>query len=54
MDNTVKIVQVNEQHAFPSTVPAGNYSGITSIGGNRYAVVSDKASEDGFSSLILK
>lgn len=48
MDNTVKIVQVNEQHAFPSTVPAGNYSGITSIGGNRYAVVSDKASEDGF------
>ncbi len=29
-------------------VPAGNYSGITPIGGNRYAVVSDKQEEDGF------
>jgi hypothetical protein len=29
-------------------IPAANYSGITPIGGNRYAVVSDKQDEDGF------
>lgn len=29
-------------------IPTGNYSGITPLGNQRYAVVSDKASEDGF------
>lgn len=29
-------------------IPVGNYSGITSIGGGRYAVVSDKSPEAGF------
>ncbi len=29
-------------------IPAGNYSGITPLGGDRYAVVSDKDSTDGF------
>lgn len=29
-------------------VPAGNYSGITPVGGNEYAVVSDKSATDGF------
>ena len=39
---------VNKQHHFPKTVPAGNYSGITWLGGNRYAVVNDKARTAGF------
>ena len=29
-------------------IPAGNYSGITALGNDRYAVVSDKDSADGF------
>ena len=33
----------NAQHAFPQTIPAGNYSGITWLGGDLYAVVSDKS-----------
>lgn len=36
------------QKTFPKTIPPGNYSGITWLGGNRYAVVSDKSAEDGF------
>lgn len=43
----VTIVE-NRQVSFPSTIPAGNYSGITWLGGNRYAVVSDKSREEGF------
>lgn len=39
---------VNKQHHFPKTVAAGNYSGITWLGGNRYAVVNDKARTAGF------
>lgn len=41
-------VSENKQKSFPQTVPPGNYSGITWLGGNRYAVVSDKAAHDGF------
>lgn len=41
-------VTINKQKAFPQTIPAGNYSGITWLGDNRYAVVSDKSEEDGF------
>lgn len=41
-------VTQNEQHHFSKTIPPGNYSGITWIGGDRYAVVSDKSGEDGF------
>ena len=36
------------QVEFHSSVPAGNYSGIARIGGNEYAVVSDKSVSDGF------
>ena len=36
------------QHAFPKTVPPGNYSGITHIEKNRYAIVSDKSENNGF------
>ena len=40
--------EVNRQRAFPKTVPAGNYSGITWLRGNRYAVVNDKSPTAGF------
>lgn len=33
---------------FHDVLPAGNYSGITALGNDRYAVVSDKSAEDGF------
>ena len=40
--------ELRTQVEFPATVPAGNYSGITWLGGNEYAVVCDKAKSDGF------
>lgn len=36
------------QRAFPKTVPAGNYSGITWLGGSRYAIANDKSPTAGF------
>ena len=33
---------------FHKVLPPGNYSGITPLGDDRYAVVSDKSEEDGF------
>ena len=41
-------VTVMKQRKFPKTVPAGNYSGITWLGGNRYAVANDKSPTTGF------
>lgn len=41
-------MRVNDQRSFPATVPAGNYSGITPIGGTQYALVSDKGTDEGF------
>ena len=41
-------VELRKQRSFHTTIPAGNYSGITWIGGNQYAVVNDKAAESGF------
>ena len=41
-------VTVLPQRAFPKTVSAGNYSGITWLGGQRYAVVNDKSPTAGF------
>lgn len=43
-----EFVREFRQRTFPATVPAGNYSGIAHIGGNEYAVVSDKSETDGF------
>ena len=40
--------KVSLRQRFHRQLPAGNYSGICSIGGNCFAVVDDKASEDGF------
>lgn len=41
-------VVVNKQRHFPKAVPAGNYSGICWLGGDRYAVVDDKLPTAGF------
>lgn len=41
-------VTVNEQKAFGKNIPAGNYSGITRIKDNLYALVSDKSDRDGY------
>ena len=41
-------VEIRKQRSFHTTIPAGNYSGITWLGGNTYAVVNDKAAESGF------
>ena len=40
-------VEEHEQVAFPDSIPAGGYSGITWFGDDRYAVVSDNG-KDGF------
>ena len=40
-------LRLNRQQKFHDDMPAGNYSGITPIGDDRYAVVSDKTA-DGF------
>ena len=47
-------VVVNRQRAFPATVPAGNYSGIAWLGGNRYAVVDDKSPTAGFHLMYIE
>jgi hypothetical protein len=47
-------VVLNKQRHFPKTVPAGNYSGITWIGGNRYAVVNDKSPTAGFYLMTIR
>ena len=47
IDAQLQVIE-NRQYAFPHTIPAGNYSGITWLGGDLYAVVSDKSEEDGF------
>lgn len=44
---SAQLLKANKQQKFPKDIPAGNYSGITPIGNDRYAVVSDKT-EDGF------
>jgi hypothetical protein len=48
METAAQSVVVNDQQYFKNDVPAGNYSGITCIGKNEYAVVSDKSDQDGF------
>ena len=44
-----KLVIINKQHYFKRTVPKGNYSGITWLENNSYAIVSDKAEYSGLS-----
>ena len=45
---------LNKQRMFPKTVPTGNYSGITWIGGDRYAVVNDKSQTAGFHLMTIR
>ena len=45
---TLSVQAIHRQHAFPRTVPAGNYSGITAIDDSTYAIVDDKSARDGF------
>ncbi|WP_456104784.1 esterase-like activity of phytase family protein [Prevotella sp.] len=45
---TPQLIRINPQHYFKRTVKKGNYSGLTWLGENRYAVVSDKNGESGF------
>jgi len=42
------LVRLNPQHYFHQNLPKGNYSGLTWLGSNSYAVVSDKAERSGF------
>jgi hypothetical protein len=44
---------VNKQRHFPKSVPAGNYSGICWMGGDRYAVVDDKSPTAGFRPMTI-
>ena len=46
-------VDLHKERAFPTTIPAGNYSGITWLGANRYAVVNDKAKESGYHLFVI-
>ncbi|MGG6544718.1 UNVERIFIED_CONTAM: esterase-like activity of phytase family protein [Prevotella sp. 15_C9] len=43
----LEIKRINSQRYF-TALPKGNYSGITWLGGNNYALVSDKAANSGF------
>ena len=47
-DKPELVAEIIDQVAFPETIAPGNYSGITYIGGDEYAVVSDKSRADGF------
>ena len=47
-------VVLNKQRHFKKTLPAGNYSGITWLGGERYAVVNDKSLTAGFQLLTIR
>ncbi|MCR4853811.1 MAG: esterase-like activity of phytase family protein [Prevotella sp.] len=42
-----RLIKVNKQQKFQKQLPAGNFSGITWLGDDRYALVSDKG-DDGF------
>ncbi len=47
-------VVLNKQGHFPKTVPAGNYSGITWLGGDRYALANDKGISAGFHLMTIR
>ena len=48
-------VQVQKQHSLKKWgVPAGNYSGITHIQDDRYALISDKQEADGWTEVSIR
>ena len=51
---TAQHVVLNKQHHFAKAVPAGNYSGITWLGGDRYAVCDDKSATAGFLLMTIR
>ena len=51
---TAQQITLNKQHHFPMTVPAGNYSGVAWLGGDRYAVVNDKSATAGFHLMTIR
>ena len=51
---TAQQITLNKQHHFPKVVPAGNYSGITWLGDERYAIVNDKSATAGFYLMTLR
>ena len=44
----LSLLQAQTPQRFPKALPAGNYSGITPLADDRYALVSDKSEEEGF------
>jgi len=51
---TAQQVTLNKQRHFAKTIPAGNYSGIAWLGGDRYAVVNDKSPTAGFHLMTIR
>ena len=51
--SALSVVSAPAQQTFPSTITAGDYSGITKIDDSHYAVVSDKSATDGFFEFTL-
>ena len=51
---TAQQITLNKQRHFPMTVPAGNYSGVAWLGGDRYAVVNDKSATAGFHLMTIR
>lgn len=47
-------ITAQKPQRFHQELPAGNYSGITALGNQKYAVVSDKSEEDGFFVLYIE
>ncbi len=45
---SLSVVIDNKQQKFHKQIPAANYSGITNIGNNRFALVDDKSTDDGY------
>lgn len=45
---SLSLLQAQTPQRFPKALPAGNYSGITPLADDRYALVSDKSEEEGF------
>lgn len=54
LQTTAQQVVLNKQRHFSKTVPAGNYSGVTWLGGERYAVVNDKSPTAGFYLMTIR
>ena len=51
---TAQEVVTHKQRHFKKTVPAGNYSGISRVGDERYAIVNDKSPSAGFHLMTIR